>query len=201
MTASLIFRAYRGGGLNRPPFLFFAIMTEDSELLHHTGLDARIAAIVMPTLVDMGYELVRVAVLGRERPTVQIMADRADGAMITVEDCEAISRAVGAVLDVSDPIPGEWTLEVSSAGIDRPLTRVKDWNRYVGHRARVEMNIPVDGRKRISGVLLGADATNARIRMDEGGDIEMPIADIRRAKLVLTDELIAATAASAKPAN
>ena len=78
----------------------------------------------------MGYELVRVAVLGRERPTVQIMADRADGALITVSDCEAITHAVGAVLDVDDPIPGAWTLEVSSAGIDRPLTRLKDWNNF-----------------------------------------------------------------------
>lgn len=154
----------------------------------------------MPTLIDMGYELVRVAVLGRERPTVQIMADRADGAMITVEDCEAISRAVGAVLDVADLIPGNWTLEVSSAGIDRPLTRIKDWNRYIGHRARVEMDIPVDGRKRISGVVLGADADHARMILDEGGEIAMPMGDIRRAKLILTDELIAATAAS-KPTN
>ncbi len=154
----------------------------------------------MPTLADLGYELVRVAVLGRERPTVQIMADRADGALIGVDDCEAISRAVGAVLDVADPIPGAWTLEVSSAGIDRPLTRRKDWARFTGHRARAEMEIPVDGRKRISGVVLGVDATHARLRLDEGGEIALPLADIRRAKLVLTDELIAATAA-ASPRN
>jgi ribosome maturation factor RimP len=175
-------------------------MSELGDLLNHSGLDARIATMVLPTLVDMGFELVRVAVLGRERPTVQIMADRADGALITVEDCEAISRAVGAVLDVSDPIPGNWTLEVSSAGIDRPLTRVKDWVRFIGHRARVDMNIPADGRKRASGVILGADAENAQMRLDEGGDILLPFADMRRAKLTLTDELIAATAAQL-PAN
>ncbi len=175
-------------------------MTATGDIPRHTGLEARIADAIMPTLIDMGYELVRVAVLGRERPTVQIMADRADGAMITVEDCEAISRAVGAVLDVADPIPGNWTLEVSSAGIDRPLTRIKDWNRYIGHRARVEMDIPVDGRKRISGVILGADAAEARMILDEGGELALPMGDIRRAKLVLTDELIAATAAS-KPTN
>ena len=81
----------------------------------------------------MGYELVRVAVLGRERPTVQVMADRADGSLITVGDCEQISHDVSAAIDVDDPIPGAWTLEVSSAGIDRPLTRVKDWNRFSGH--------------------------------------------------------------------
>ena len=112
------------------------------DLPHHTGLEGRVAGIVAPALADMGYELVRVAVLGRERPTVQIMADRADGGQISVEDCEAISHAVGAVLDVEDPIPGTWTLEVSSAGIDRPLTRRKDWNRFAGHLARVEMAVP-----------------------------------------------------------
>ena len=150
----------------------------------------------MPALADMGYELVRVAILGRERPTVQIMADRADGNQISVEDCEAISHAVGAVLDVEDPIPGNWTLEVSSAGIDRPLTRRKDWNRFAGHLARAELAVPLaDGRKRLSGTVLGADATHARMLVD-GSEAALPLADIRRAKLVLTDELIAA---SAKP--
>jgi ribosome maturation factor RimP len=158
------------------------------------GLEARIAASIAPTLADMGYELVRVAVLGRERPTVQIMADRADGALITVEDCEAITHAVGAVLDVDDPIPGAWTLEVSSAGIDRPLTRVKDWNRFAGHVARAETVAPVDGRKRFSGTVLGADETVARMRLDDGSEVALPLADIRRARLVLTDALIAATA-------
>ena len=160
----------------------------------HTGLEARIAASIAPTLVDMGYELVRVAVLGRDRPTVQIMADRADGALITVADCEAITHAVGAVLDVEDPIPGAWTLEVSSAGIDRPLTRVKDWNRFAGHLARAETAFPVDGRKRFSGIVLGADDDSARMRLDDGSEVSLPLADIRRARLVLTDALIAATA-------
>ncbi len=160
----------------------------------HTGLEARIAASIAPTLVDMGYELVRVAVLGRERPTVQIMADRADGAQINVADCEAITHAVGAVLDVEDPIPGAWTLEVSSAGIDRPLTRVKDWNRFTGHLARAETAYPVDGRKRFSGIVLGADDAAARMRLDDGSEVALPLADIRRARLVLTDALIAATA-------
>ncbi len=160
----------------------------------HTGLEARIAASIAPTLVDMGYELVRVAVLGRDRPTVQVMADRADGALITVADCEAITHAVGAVLDVEDPIPGAWTLEVSSAGIDRPLTRVKDWNRFAGHLARAETAFPVDGRKRFSGIVLGADDDSARMRLDDGSEVSLPLADIRRARLVLTDALIAATA-------
>lgn len=164
------------------------------ETPNHSGLEARIADAIIPALGDLGYELVRVAVLGRERPTVQIMADRADGMLISVEDCEAISRAVGAVLDVADPIPGEWTLEVSSAGIDRPLTRPKDWNRFAGHQARVEMAVPLpDGRRRLTGLALGADITHARMRLDDGTDVELPFADMRRAKLVLTDALIAAT--------
>ena len=169
----------------------------DQDLPLHTGLEARIADAVGPTLADLGYELVRIAVLGRERPTVQVMADRADGSLIRVEDCEAISRACGAVLDVSDPIPGAWTLEVSSAGIDRPLTRRKDWNRFAGHAARVEMSIPFEGRRRITGIVLGAEAALVRLRLDDGVELALPLADIRRAKLVLTDALIAATALEA----
>ena len=164
------------------------------------GLEAKIAAIVAPTLGDMGYELVRVMLIGRDRPTVQIMADRADGAQISVTDCEAITHAVSAVLDVEDPLPGAWTLEVSSAGIDRPLTRVKDWNRFAGHLARAETELPIDGRKRFSGVVLGADTNAARMRLDDGVEVALPLAHIRRAKLVLTDALIAATA-TPRPTN
>jgi ribosome maturation factor RimP len=160
----------------------------------HTSLEARLAAIVTPTLEQMGYELVRVAVLGKDRPTVQVMADRADGAQINVSDCEAISHALGAVLDVEDPLPGAWSLEISSAGIDRPLTRPKDWNRYAGHLARVEATTPINGRRRFSGVVLGADDAEARIRLDDGSEATLPLTAIRRAKLVLTDALIAATA-------
>ena len=149
---------------------------------------------VAPTLADMGYELVRVAVQGREAPTVQIMADRADGRLIGVEDCEAISHAVGAVLDVDDPIPGAWTLEVSSAGIDRPLTREKDWNRFSGHLARAETNVPVDGRKRFAGIVLGAEGAIGRMRVEDGSEVALPLADIRKARLVLTDALIEASA-------
>ena len=122
------------------------------------------------------------------------MADRADGGLITVEDCEAISHAVGAILDVDDPIPGEWTLEVSSAGIDRPLTRVKDWNRFSGHLAKAETTMPVDGRKRFSGIVLGADASHGRMRLEDGAEVALPLSDLKKARLVLTDALIAASA-------
>ncbi len=156
---------------------------------------------VAPTLLDMGYELVRVAVQGRESPTVQIMADRADGRLIGVADCEAISHAVGAVLDVDDPIPGAWTLEVSSAGIDRPLTREKDWNRFSGHMARAELNIPVDGRKRFAGIVLGAEDAVGRMRVEDGSEVALPLAEIRKARLVLTDALIEASAQMMVPAE
>ena len=161
-----------------------------------TSLENKLAVIIAPRLELMGFELVRVAVLGRERPTVQIMADRADGAQISVEDCEQISHDVSAALDVDDPIPGAWTLEVSSAGIDRPLTRIKDWNRFAGHAARVETFVPQNGRRRFAGIVLGADDAAARVRLDDGQEVAIRHADIRRAKLVLTDALIEATAAS-----
>ncbi len=164
-----------------------------------TGLDARIAAAIAPTLGAMGFELVRVAVMGKETPTVQIMADRADGALIAVEDCEAISHAVGAVLDVDDPIPGNWNLEVSSAGIDRPLTRAKDWNRFAGHLAKAELTIPVDGRKRFSGIVLGAADGAARMRLDDGSEVTLPLQDVKKARLVLTDALIAASTPNQTP--
>lgn len=161
---------------------------------NHSGLEARIAGAIAPSLLDMGYELVRVLVLGRERPTVQIMADRADGTQISVDDCERITHAVSALLDVDDPLPGAWTLEVSSAGIDRPLTRLKDWVRFAGHQARVEMLMPHEGRRRFTGIIVGADEAAARLRLEDGSEVALVMADIRRAKLLLTDELIAATA-------
>jgi len=170
---------------------FFAL---DNDLPHLIGLEARIAAAITPAITDLGYELVRLAVLGRERPTVQIMADRTDGTLIGVDDCVAISHAVSAVLDVDDPIPGEWNLEVSSAGIDRPLTREKDWVRFAGHLAKAELNIPVDGRKRFAGIVLGAQDGYGRMRLDDGSEVKLPLMEMRKARLVLTDALVAASA-------
>ncbi len=170
---------------------------EESDHTAPLTLEAKLTAIVAPRLEPMGFELVRVAVLGREHPTVQVMADRADGSLISVEDCEQISHYLSTVFDVEDPIPGAWSLEVSSAGIDRPLTRSKDWNRFAGHLARVETLFPVNGRKRFNGIVLGADDVNGKLRLDDGTEAELPLHDIRRAKLVLTDALIAFTAPSA----
>ena len=186
-----------GGGLRGPPFDALPHADPSDDQPRHSGLEARIADLIIPAMADLGYELVRVAVTGKDHPTIQIMADHADGSHFGIEDCEAISHAVGAVLDVDDPIKSAWTLEVSSPGIDRPLTRIKDWNRFAGHQARAEMTIPLDGRKRFVGIVLGADATHARMRLEDGAEIALPLADLRRARLILTDALIEATAADA----
>jgi ribosome maturation factor RimP len=160
----------------------------------HTGLEGRIAEIIVEPLEAQGYELVRVQVMGTETPTVQIMADRADGTAFTLEDCETISRLLSAVLDVEDPIETAWTLEVSSAGIDRPLTRTKDFIRYAGFDAKIELNFPgPGGRKRFTGKLAETDAETVRLRLENDEIIELKRADIRKAKLVLTDALIAFT--------
>lgn len=155
----------------------------------------RIAGIVAPTVEAMGYELVRVMMTGGRRPTLQIMAERADGSGMGVDDCAEISRTISAVLDVEDPIAGEYTLEVSSPGIDRPLTRLKDFRRYAGFEARVDMTAPIDGRKRFSGRLRGVDdADRVLVETEPGVQEALPFEGIARAKLVLTDELVAASA-------
>ncbi|MFT6580981.1 MAG: ribosome maturation factor RimP [Alphaproteobacteria bacterium] len=157
----------------------------------------RIDSLIEPSLVDMGYELVRVRLSGSENRILQIMAERADGGDMTVEDCASISRAVSAILDVEDPIRGAYSLEVSSPGIDRPLTREKDFDRYVGHVARIELRQLIDGRKRYNGRLLGVEANMVQLATDHG-DVELPFKEIAAAKLVLTDELIAESEDGAK---
>jgi ribosome maturation factor RimP len=153
----------------------------------------RIQQIIAPSVEAMGYDIVRVQVSGTQRPTLQVMAERKDNAAMTVEDCADISRAVSALLDVEDPISSAYTLEVSSPGIDRPLTRLKDFERFVGFEARVETRFPLDGRKRFRGVLKGVEEGAVRIETDTG-PASIPFDTIQRAKLILTDALIAATA-------
>jgi ribosome maturation factor RimP len=160
----------------------------------HIGLEGRIAEIIAAPLEAQGYELVRVQVMGTETPTVQIMADRADNAAFTLSDCETVSHLLSAVLDVEDPISSAWTLEVSSAGIDRPLTRTKDFNRFAGFEAKIELVFPgPGGRKRFTGTVMGADEAAARLKLLSGEILEFPRADIKKAKLILTDALIAFT--------
>jgi ribosome maturation factor RimP len=152
---------------------------------------ATLEALIQPTVEGLGYDLVRVVVSGRHRPTLQIMAERRDRAPMTVEDCETISRAISAKLDVEDPLPEAYTLEVSSPGIDRPLMRPADYGRFAGHLARIECREPVAGQRRFTGRILAADDAILRLAT-ETGTAELSFANIARGKLVLTDDLIRA---------
>jgi ribosome maturation factor RimP len=154
-----------------------------------TELLRRIEEIVAPTVVGMGYELVRVA-MSRGGGTLQIMIEPADGRAMDVEDCATVSRALSAVLDVEDPIPSAYTLEVSSPGIDRPLTRPKDYARWAGHIARVEIAQPIEGQRRFKGTLLGLEEDTVKLRLDDGKEAHLPLAAVTRAKLEMTDRLV-----------
>jgi ribosome maturation factor RimP len=153
-----------------------------------TDLERRIDDIIAPTVTGMGYELVRVA-LGKGG-TLQIMIDRADGKAVDVEDCATLSRAVSAVLDVEDPIPTAYTLEVSSPGIDRPLTRPKDYVRWAGHLARLETAEPIAGRRRFKGTLLGIEGETVKLRLEDGVETGVPFSAVSRAKLEFTNALL-----------
>jgi ribosome maturation factor RimP len=166
----------------------------EPRLIIEPGLSARVAAIAEPVIEQLGYRLVRVRVSGAEGCTVQIMAERPDGSM-TVEDCETVSRALSPVLDVTDPVDRTYRLEISSPGIDRPLVRKSDFDRYVGHLAKIETAMPIQGRKRFRGLLVGTEGDAARIRRDDAAEGEeaevlLPIEEMSEAKLVLTDELV-----------
>src|SRR5215475_15678326 len=169
--------------------------SSEPRLIVEPGLRARVATIVEPVIKQLGYRLVRVRVSGAEGCTVQIMAERPDGSM-TVEDCEAVSRALSPVLDMADPIDRTYRLEISSPGIDRPLVRKSDFERYAGHVARIETAMPIQGRKRFRGTLMGTEGKAARIRRDdaaegEEAEILLPIEEMSEARLVLTDQLVA----------
>lgn len=162
------------------------------------GLDraAAVERLVAPSLAATGYEVVRVLVMGQHRPLLQIMIERADRRSVSVDDCAEVSRTVSALLDVEELIAGSYTLEVSSPGIDRPLTRPEHFVRFAGFEAKVETRMPLDGRKKFTGRLLGLEGERVRIATAEG-EVALPLADVQRAKLVLTDELIASTASPA----
>jgi ribosome maturation factor RimP len=167
----------------------------EPRLIAEQGIAARVAAISEPVLAGIGYRLIRVKISGLDGCTVQVMAERSDGTM-TVEDCEAVSRALSPALDVADPIDRPYRLEVSSPGMDRPLVRRSDFARFAGHRIKVEMAVAIDGRRRFRGVLLGVEDGAARLRRDdaapgEADEVLLPIEEMAEAKLVLTDSLIA----------
>jgi ribosome maturation factor RimP len=168
---------------------------EEPRIVTETGLASRIAAIVEPVAIGLGYRLVRIRLTGTNGLTLQIMAERPDGEF-AIEDCEKLSRAVSPVLDVADPIDRAYHLEVSSPGIDRPLVRASDFPRYAGHEVKIELSELLGGRKRFRGVIVGADEAQVRISLpdapaDKDPVVAVPLTSIGEAKLVLTDALIA----------
>lgn len=165
-----------------------------ADLVAKAAIDRRLAGIVTPTLEGMGFELVRIRLMSGKRTTLQIMAERPEGG-IEVEDCAKISRALGAVLDVADPIGGEYVLEVSSPGIDRPLTRLKDFERYADYEVRLETSELIEGRRRFKGVLHGVEENEVLIEIVEG-TVGLDFDWLTDAKLVLTDDLIAESLAT-----
>ena len=179
----------------------------EPRLIVEPGLSARVASIAEPVIEQLGYRLVRVKVSSADGCTVQIMAERPDGTM-AVEDCETVSRALSPVFDANDPINKAYRLEISSPGIDRPLVRKSDFDRYAGHMVKIETEIPIDGRKRFRGLLVATEGDAARIRLDhkadtkkddkksddtaadDGTEFLLPIEGMSDARLVLTDELV-----------
>ncbi len=155
-------------------------------------MSEKIETLIGPVIDELGYELVRVQMQGGARqPTLQIMAERRDRAAMLVDDCARLSRAISNILDEADPIDSEYLLEVSSPGIDRPLMKRADYERFIGHEVKLEMAVPVDGRKRFQGVMTAIEGDNLLVA-GETGPVALPLAAIKNAKLILTDRLIAA---------
>ena len=155
-------------------------------------LESRIEALISTSIDSLGFEIVRVKFMDGRGKTLQIMIDRKDGTMITASDCAKASRQISAIMDVEDPISGEYNLEVSSPGIDRPLVRLKDFERYKGHSAKLTVNTPIDGRKNFKGTLLGTSGDTVQIQPDDSTDsVTIDFTEISNGKLLLTDALIA----------
>ncbi len=172
-----------------------ADLLREPRLIVEPGLAARVGAVAEPVLQGMGYRLVRIKVSGEAGTTVQVMAERPDGSM-NIDDCEAVSRALSPVLDVADPIDRAYRLEISSPGIDRPLVRRSDFERHLGHVAKIEMAVAEHGRKRFRGTLIALEGDSLRLRRDdakpgEPAEVLLAIDRVGEARLVLTDALIA----------
>jgi ribosome maturation factor RimP len=166
----------------------------EKRYIKETGLETRIAAIVEPVANDMGYALVRVKVSNENGCTLQIMAEDATG-RFSINDCERLSKDLSPALDVDDPIDREYHLEVSSPGIDRPLVRARDFERYIGHEAKLELSEMLEGRKRFRGLIKAADAESVTVTLpdaprDTDADHKLPLRLLAEAKLVMTDALI-----------
>src|SRR6202023_3958946 len=177
----------------------------EPRLVVEPGMAARVSAVAGPVLQGMGYRLVRIKISGEFGCTVQIMAERPDGSM-QIDDCEAISRSLSPVLDVADPIERAYRLEISSPGLDRPLVRRSDFERFAGNVVKIEMAVAIDGRRRFRGTLLGVDGDKARLRRadaaaDENPDVLLPIEEMAEAKLVLHNQLVAQSLRRGKEAE
>ncbi len=181
------------GNIDGPRARFFVLEGHRmTDLIAKAAIDRRIAEIITPLIEGMGYELVRVRLMAGKSATLQIMAQKPDGT-IEVDDCARISTAVSAVLDVEDPISDAYTLEVSSPGIDRPLTRLKDFDQWQGFEARIETEELIDGRRRFKGLLSGVEGDEVLIEIEDHGEpvtIGLKFDWLSDAKLVLTDDLI-----------
>lgn len=174
---------------------------DEPRLIVESGLSARVAALVVPVLTELGFRLVRVKVSAVDGCTVQVMAERADGTM-QIDDCEAVSRALSPVLEETDPVDRAYRLEISSPGIDRPLVRLCDFVRAEGHTAKIEMAVAVGRQKRFRGTLAGVDGRAARLHIEQAdgstADVLLPIEDMQDARLVLTEALVAEALRRAK---
>jgi ribosome maturation factor RimP len=182
-----------------------ANLLAEPRLVVEPGVAARVAAVAAPVLQGMGYRLVRIKISGEAGCTVQVMAERPDGTML-IDDCEAVSRALSPVLDIADPIDRAYRLEISSPGIDRPLVRRSDFERYAGHLVKIEMAVAYQGRKRFRGTLGGVEGNAVRLTRDEvpageDADVCLVMEEIADARLVLTDELIAESMRRGKAAE
>lgn len=174
-------------------FSFLDTCPPMTDLIAKTAIDRRLAGIITPVIEGLGFELVRVRLMGGKTRVLQIMADRPEGGIV-VDDCATISTAVSAVLDVEDPVEDNYILEVSSPGIDRPLTRLKDFEMWKGWEARIETTELIDGRRRFKGELAGVEEDEILILIEEGGEevtIGLRFDWLSDAKLILTDDLIA----------
>lgn len=162
----------------------------EPRLIREAGVAGRVASIIEPVIAGLGFRLVRVKVSAQNGTTLQIMAERPDGTF-SVEDCAALSRAVAPVLDLEDPISTAYNLEVSSPGIDRPLVRRGDFERWGGHEAKIELDPPLDGRKRFRGIILNVEGDEVVVKLKDAViEVRLPLNDVADAHLVMTDELV-----------
>lgn len=188
-----------------PPPMSSPAESHDRRFTRETGQERAVADLAEPVIEELGFRLVRVKISGRDGGTVQIMAERPSGEM-TVEDCATISRRLSPVFDAYDPMPGQYNLEVSSPGIDRPLVRPSDFESWVGHEAKVELNEPVDGRKRFKGTIETVAAEEVQLKIELDGKAEpviigLPFSLINEAKLVVDLDSFRADLSGGKPVH